>query len=541
MLTEKFSWRGVAVAPATAESVDAPRMAEPCAATIPLALPVNVKRGINVQEKMKSLFGKLGSNYEAVALTFPQLDIEKVKAKFRLKDEAALRGKADIPPSNATHFDDIEQKIISKINEEVKSATEHYYDHLRSFEERINRLHAAGHSGTLENIAITAEGDFDALVQRDATSLYTARAAVTARESDLEKFKQDNDLSRSARYPESRFLYIAVATLLISVETGINGVFFAQGHELGLLGGGFNALIPSVLNVLAGYALGNFAFRLAIHKHALKKVAGRFLCLLIPALVFALNLLVAHWRASMMDIAEGGSAEAAKTAITNFLAAPFHLPDVESWLLLATGCFFSMIATYDFWKMDDPYLHFGEITRDHDDKLHHYAHLKEDSLDELADLRDDSLEKMEEASNLINAKVNEANAVVDSQGRWKLLFADHLNYLESAGRELLAYYRTNNMTKRKAPPPAYFLEQWALDRPSLPEVGVDFMQVLKGFQAETVGLKEAYSTCTNRIGEAYKVAVKKYQTIEQLQPEELKIWLKEGAAAEGKDGLAEAA
>lgn len=495
----------------------------------------------NVQEKAKAIFGKLGSSYEAAALTFPQLDIEKAKVKFRLKDEAAMRGKADIPPSNATHFDDIEQKIISKINEEVKSATERYYDHLRSFEERINRLHAAGHSGTLENIAITAEGDFEALVQRDATSLYTARVAVTARESDLERFKQDNDLERSARYPESRFLYIAVAALLVAVETGINGVFFAQGHELGLLGGGFTALIPSLLNVFAGYYLGNFAFRLSIHKHTLKKVTGRFLCLLIPMLVFSMNLLIAHYRAAMMDITEAGSAEAAKTAITTFLAAPFNLSDVESWLLLVTGCIFAMIATYDFWKMDDSYLHYGEIARDHDDKLHHYARLKEDSLDELADLRDDSLEKMEEASNLVNAKVNEANAVVDSQGRWKLLFADHLNYLESAGRELLAYYRTNNMTKRKAPAPAYFLEQWELDRPSLPEAGIDFMQVLKGFQAETVGLKEAYSSCTSRIGEAYKEAIKKYQTIEQLQPEELKKWLKEGVVAGGKGDLAEAA
>lgn len=518
-----------------------PRMAGLSVVTTPLALPANDERGEKVQDKVKSVFGKLGSNYEAVALTFPQLDIEKIKAKFRLRDEGAMRGKADIPPANATHFDDTEQKIISKINEEVKSATEHYYDHLRSFEERINRLHAAGHSGTLENIAITAEGDFQALVQRDATSLYTARVAVTARETDLEKFKQDNDLDRSARYPESRFLYIAVAALLVAVETGINGVFFAQGHELGLLGGGFTALIPSLLNVFAGYYLGNFAFRLSIHKHMLKKSAGRFLCLLIPVMVFSMNLLIAHYRAAMMDATETGSAEAAKTAITTFLSAPFHLSDVESWLLLVTGCIFSMIATYDFWKMDDPYLHYGEVARDHDEKLHNYAHLKEDSLDELADLRDDSLEKMEEASNLVNAKVNEANAVVDSQSRWKILFADHLNYLESAGRELLAYYRTNNMTKRKTPPPSYFLEQWTLDRPSLPEAGIDFMQVLKGFQAETVGLKEAYSSCTNRIGEAYKEAVKRYQTIEQLQPEELKRWLKEGATADDKDDLAEAA
>lgn len=494
-----------------------------------------------VQQKMKSIFGKLGSSYEAVALTLPQLDIEKVKAKFRLKEEAAMRGKANVPATDAVHFDDIEQKIVSRIGDEVKSATEAYYDHIRSFEERINRLHAAGHVGTLENIALTAEGDFESLVRRDATSLYIARAAVTSRETDLEKFKQENDLARSAHYPDSRFLYIAIAAFLITIETGINGMFFAQGHELGLLGGGFTALIPSLLNVCAGYYMGNFACRLSIHKGALKRFGGIVLCFALPILIFAMNLLIAHYRSAMMDIGNEGSARAAKTALETFIAAPFQLHDVESWLLLATGCLFFLIASLDFWKMDDPYPHFGEISRDHDRKLHEYAGLKESSLEELADLRDDSLERLEDASNLVNSKINEANVIVDSQTRWKLLFAEHLDHLESAGRELLAFYRTANSMKRTAPPPAYFLDQWSLPRPTLPEAGINFVKVLNGFQEETVGLQEAYSACATRIGKAYKQALTEYRTIEQLKPEELKEWLKEGAMADGESGLATAA
>ena len=220
-----------------------------------------------MSEKVKLFFSRFGSSYKNNSQTLPQLNTDNLKAKLRLKQEATERAEADLPPTNLSIFDDVEQKVISFINDEVNSATESYYDHLRSFEERINRLHAAGNVGSIESVAIKAEGDFEGLVRRDASNLHIARVAVTESETDLENFKNDNNLKRSARYPDSRFLYVSVALLLVTIETGLNGFFFAQGHELGLLGGGFTALVPSLLNVCAGYYIGNFAFRLAVNKN----------------------------------------------------------------------------------------------------------------------------------------------------------------------------------------------------------------------------------------------------------------------------------
>lgn len=493
------------------------------------------------KKNIKSTVDRLGSNYEASSLTFSALDVEKIKQKFRLKEEAASRGTSNLPPKNATNFDDVEQKIISCIDSEIHKATESYHDHMVSFEQRINRLHAAGHVGTIENIAMKSEGDFAALVRRDATSLHTAKIAVKDSEVDLQNFKKENGLNRSARYPESRFLYFAVALLLITIETGVNGYFFAKGHEMGMLGGGFVALIPSFLNVLTGYYLGNYACRLAIHTSALKRYVGILMCAFLPLWCFGFNLLIAHYRTAMATMVDADIGDAAHLAVETFLSAPFNLQDVESWLLLITGCTFALIATLDFWKMDDAYPGFGERARDHNKKLQLYAHLKEDSLLELNELRDGNLEALEEASNLLNAKVNEANTIVDSQSRWKVLFAQHLNHLEDAGKQMLAYYRTQNMTTRTDEAPAYFNDQWNITKPVLTDTSIDFTAALSGFQSEAETMKTIYSSCVKRISDGFQKALEEYQTIEQLKPEELREWQRMHVVVDEKEKLSAAA
>jgi len=483
----------------------------------------------------------MGPSYERTHLTFPQLDTDVLKVKMNLKEEAGERGKKNLPPTAAARFDDVEQKIVTFINNQVKSATESYYDDLRSFEDRMNRLNAAGNAGQIEAISIAAEADFKAHVHKRKDELYTARAVVTECESDLKNFKKLNELDRSARYPDSRILYFSIVTALVTIETYINGMFFAQGHEQGIIGGIFTALIPSLLNATAGYYLGNFAFRLAVHRRWPQRASGIFLCLLLPALVFAMNLAVAHYRSAMINLTEYGSIQAAKDALTTFLSTPFILSDVESWFLFALGSIFCLIATIDFWKMDDPYPHFGEITRDHKAKINDYADKKSEILEELQDVRDDRLEELNEACELVSAKANEANAVFDSKKRWTTLYQDHLTHLESAGRELLAYYHTINMGERTEKPPKYFQQEWNLDRPELPVPGIDFLKALNNFQSEVTGVQSLYSGCSKRIGKSYMAALEEYQTIEQLQPEELKKWLTDKETEIGEEELAAAA
>lgn len=487
--------------------------------------------------KIKSFLGQFGSVYGDTPLTFPQLDIEKIKDRLNLKQLGEDRGNKNLPPADTKALDDIEQRIVTFIEDEVKDSKERYYDNQRSFEDRISKLNSLGYTGKVESIAVLAEGDFENHIHKTKDELYTARRTVTEIENDLNNFKKKNRLDRSARYPESRLWYFAIAAFLLVVETYINGMFFAKGHEMGIVGGFFTAFIPSLLNVSLGCCFGHIAFRLAINCHWLKRTFGLFLCLLMPALIFAVNLATAHYRTAMIGLM---GEDAAKIALENLLSAPFMLSDIESWLLFATGCLFSLIATLDFWAMDDHYFHFGKISRHHHQKMEDYANMKAGILEELEEIRDIRLKELDEAYSLVTSRYSEANSIFDAQRRWSVLFKEHIGHLESVGRALLAFYRTNNISARTDKPPKHFQQEWKMERHELPAPSVDFLKILNDFQAESSTAQDIYAKCVNRIGATYHAAIVAYQTIDQLNPEEFNKWLT-GTAQDAEKELASAA
>ena len=74
----------------------------------------------------------------------------------------------------------------------------------------------------------------------------------------------------------------------------------------------------------------------------------------------ALNLAIAHYR----DVAQISSAQADVQAVQAMLSAPFGLRDLQSWLLLGMGAFFSVLACIDGFKFDDPYPGYGRKHRE---------------------------------------------------------------------------------------------------------------------------------------------------------------------------------
>lgn len=492
-------------------------------------------------EKIKSTMAKYGSSYDRTHGTFEQLNTDNIKVQLGLKEEAVSRGKKNLPPSTAISFDDMEQKIVTYINNHVKAATESYYDDMRSFEERMTRLNVASNAGKIGNIAIAAEADFQTQVHKRKDALYTAKIEVTQCEIDLENFKKDNGLKRSARYPKSKLWIIAVAVALLGVETALNSLYFSQGSEMGLMGGIIIAGAPSLMNTILGFILGALAVRLLIHIKIPARLGGMLLTGLLTGIALTGNLLLAHYRSEMMAMTEFNVAIATTQALQSLLATPLKLNDVESWYLFAMGVSFFLGATFSFWKMDDPYLGYGSIAKHHKEKHNFYAKKKAYYLEELEGLRDDSLEDLEEAAQEISAKASEANAVYDSKKRWAVLFRDHLNHLENVGRELLGYYHTMNMGERSDKPPEYFQKEWTLERPSLPEPGIDFLKIVNSFQTEIAGVQTHYSECSVRLGTAYMEAMKEYDTIDQLKPEELKKWQEEKGAVGAVEKLATAA
>jgi hypothetical protein len=87
---------------------------------------------------------------------------------------------------------------------------------------------------------------------------------------ELESFKSSNGLRRSAIYPDSNILTVALLVTMVIIESAFNSSFFAAGSDLGLLGGIIEAGLISIINVSFGVFLGLMVLRNKNHINKFK-------------------------------------------------------------------------------------------------------------------------------------------------------------------------------------------------------------------------------------------------------------------------------
>ena len=470
---------------------------------------------MKIVEMFKGVIDKLEPTEGLFPSTFSRVDPEKLKTKLKLKDEAESRGKNNLPLEDAVNFDDVEQKIISAVDHEIKSSKDIYCDNYRSYENRINSMSSLGYKGEFESIVSAAETDFKTQFHQKRDELHNTRSRVALFDEYLKKFKKENDITRPAIYPEGRYQAYGIAAFLMIFETGLGGSFFAEGDALGLTGGFFKAGIPSFLNTIFSFFLANYGFRLISNKNFLRKSIGALVCFVATALIVSVNLFVTHFRSAVMAMSDSPESAAMKS----FYDSPFLLQDANSLLLLLLGIVCALIATRGFWKQDDPYFSYGEIDREHKKKMDDYTDMKSSALEELEIDRNRKLNDLKVKLNQITNRYKETQSILDAQKRIKNLYLEHLDHLEGVGNILLKYYQNINISQRSEKYPKYSNQEWKIEKVLPIESAIDFGKVLESFRVDSDGAQISYARCADLINKAYGEVSTYYQTIDQLKLE----------------------
>ena len=127
---------------------------------------------------------------------------------------------------------------------------------------------------------------------------------------------------------------------------------------------------------------------------------------------------------------------------------------------------------------------------------------------------------LEHAKQKLTGRQAELITVAQARRRLSNSFAEYLNHLELAGRDLLARYREANRSARReadqpAPPP-YFGVEWALERPPqerFMDIATDEVKDL--VEAAIIALQGAITD----IHDAYRNAVSEFDSIETITSE----------------------
>src|ERR1700733_7702496 len=83
---------------------------------------------------------------------FLELDLNKIKNDLKLVKEGQERGEKNLPPSHSEVFDDVEHRIITTIETELKRQQQSFSDQLDAYHQCITSL-------DLENEAINIGGE----------------------------------------------------------------------------------------------------------------------------------------------------------------------------------------------------------------------------------------------------------------------------------------------------------------------------------------------------------------------------------------------
>jgi hypothetical protein len=401
-------------------------------------------------------------DYRPSLEVFPALNIDKLARDMALAATGAGRGGREEPASDSVTLDDVENRVIERVEAEKNAAHGVLLDELRTYKERLTGLDFEGRFGTIRQAAPAAVSEFRAEAAQGRDELHSLRRHLRDLELERDEFRRRNKLKRTAHWASGGNLTLKVGILLalFVFEVFLNGFFLAKGSELGYLGGAAEAFTFALLNVGVSFLIAAAGVRELNHRNFLRKLFGLISLLAYLALMIGLNLALAHYR----EVSGSLVSDAGREVLVRLQTKPLGITDVKSWLFFGLGILCSVIAFADAFLIFDPYPGYAPLEKRRIEAHDAYIRRKNDLIARLLEIRDEAIEILEEANRDMSIRRGEHDAILESRARVVRLFAAHQSHLERAANALLAAYREANKRGRKTPSPSQFSAPFTLDK-----------------------------------------------------------------------------
>lgn len=393
---------------------------------------------------------------------FATLSIDKLARELALAAAGAARGAREEPASESVPLDDVENRVVERVEAEKNVAHGLLLDELRTYQERLAGLDFEGRFGTIRQAAPAAVSEFRAEAAQGRDELHGLRRHLRDLEMERDDFRRRHRLRRTAHWASGGNLTLKVGILLaiFVFEVLLNAFFLAKGSELGYLGGAVEALTFALVNVGVSFLIAVAGVRQLNHRNLLRKLFGFVSLLLYLALAVGLNLALAHYR----EVSAAQVADAGREVLVRLQTRPLAIDDVKSWLFFTLGILCSSIAFADAFLIFDPYPGYAPLEKRWVAAHDAYIRRKNDLIERLLGIRDDAIAILEEANRDLSIRRSEHDAILEGRARLARLFAAHQTHLDRAANALLAVYREANKRSRQTPPPARFAAAFTLDK-----------------------------------------------------------------------------
>jgi hypothetical protein len=392
-------------------------------------------------------------------LPFRPIDIQAEARRLRLVQRGREDGARNHPPSDATAPALAEEEVQLAIGTERARCLNDFAAHLRAASDALSRLETAMNVARLRIDTAMAQARFHEVEAAWGGRMVRLRQAMADAEQEYAAFRTANGLTKSPRQPGNRGMTIALLGLCLVIESALNGVFFAQGSDFGLLGGIALALGLSGINLVGGFVNGWAFLRAAQHRRLWIKAFGLLCFIVLAGGLVLFNGYIAHFRDTYARLGEATDPTAIAGAL---LTKPFSLASIQSWLLFGVGIIFSAFATFKGFGFDDPYPGFGAAGRRLDRARDQYAAERADLLDRAAEIRDEIIASLTAGAENLRGASAQREQVLATRQRMRAEYDAHEAHLAEACQNLLTLYRDANTTARSTPAPGHFQRRFTL-------------------------------------------------------------------------------
>jgi hypothetical protein len=451
--------------------------------------------------------------YVPAVQAFPSLDLDQIARNLELEQRGKADGELNRPSADSDVEHTAEQDVRAEIDHRARKAAEDYRSQLDIYHARIQRAVGSTDLGVeIDAAGESALADFKVQATDDLDHLHATKREVEEREREFCEFRRTHALTRSPqllshRASLNRYLLLA---LFVVLESILNGLFFAQASEAGLIGGVTEALVLSLLNVGSAFLYARLALPLFFHIRSGVKAAAAFLTVLYIPWSIGLNLAIGHFRD--MFVARLPN-PAVSELLARLLNTPLELADVRSLALVAMGLGLNIAAIIDAFGLNDRYPGYGAVGRSRAQAQAAYNDMKARCLAGLTIRRDRAINQMSEVIRLIRAAAFDLELSIGGIRRLTGDYAAYGNHLSDCEQRLLQRYREANVRARTEPPPERFKTKPVPRQPLQDSPVVDMAKPADASESAAITRMQHFIGAVNR---AFEAAVDRYDTLASL-------------------------
>jgi hypothetical protein len=385
---------------------------------------------------------------------FPLIDVEQLASELRVDSRGREDGQANLPPTDSSFEPVAEGDIRAEVGQRASRALHDYQLQLDLYEGRIKRgLLGADVRTSIEAAGESALSDFRVQAADDLGRLELLGRDLQGRQGEFDAFRSAHRLQRLPRPVTNVLLRRLVIVLLLLVETIINGLFFAQGSETGLIGGVLQAAVLSLFNVGLGFTFGRYLCSNLGHVSLARQLFGGLATLFYGALTFAVNLSIGHFRDLYIQYS---GAVPLQELWAHLTLEPTGLADTRSLLLVGLGVVFNLTAAVDAFGLEDPYPGYGVLGRRKEQAITIYADQRTRCLSELQATRDEAIGAMSHIVEEVRSRQQDVQLAVSGRVRLHQQYSAYVEHLSDGHSRLVQRYREANLKARTSPPPERF-------------------------------------------------------------------------------------